>query len=98
MADEGVGGLAYSGKIMKPVAWSSNVERLRDELFERTNMRYDCCLINWFFLCRIVSSHLLCLHLLCVPQQSVGCAPPSQVCRLVCVCRSADLWDFFLRV
>ena len=48
MAEPGVGGLAYSGKIMTPVPFSRNVERLRDHLFETTNMRYDCCLINLY--------------------------------------------------
>lgn len=48
MADPGVGGLAYSGKIMAPVPLTPNVERLRDRLMELTNMRFDCCLVNWY--------------------------------------------------
>ncbi|EKX50518.1 hypothetical protein GUITHDRAFT_103750 [Guillardia theta CCMP2712] len=48
MAEEGIGGLAYSGKIMSPTPFTPAVTRVRDVLFERTNVRYDCCLINLY--------------------------------------------------
>eukprot|EP01041_Mallomonas_annulata_P008353 gene8353-17211_t len=48
MAESGVGGLAYSGKIMVPVPFSPSVTRVRDAIEEATGIRYDCCLINWY--------------------------------------------------
>jgi len=48
MAEPGVGGLAYSGKIMSPVPFSPTVTRVRDAIEEATGIRYDCCLINWY--------------------------------------------------
>mmetsp|Transcript_33847 Transcript_33847/g.52714 ORF Transcript_33847/g.52714 Transcript_33847/m.52714 type:complete len:240 (+) Transcript_33847:252-971(+) len=48
MAEDGIGSLAYSGKFMAPVPFSPSVRRIRDELFEKTNIRYDCCLINYY--------------------------------------------------
>lgn len=46
MADSGVGGLAYSGKIMSPVPFSSSIAKVRDIVEEETGIRYDCALIN----------------------------------------------------
>lgn len=48
MADEGIGGLAYSGKIMAPVPFTVNVARVRDIIEKETGIYYDCCLINWY--------------------------------------------------
>lgn len=48
MADSGVGGLAYSGKIMAPVPFTSTVAIVRDSLYDRTGIYYDCCLLNWY--------------------------------------------------
>lgn len=48
MADEGIGGLAYSGKIMAPVSFTRNVAAVRDAIEKETGIYYDCCLINWY--------------------------------------------------
>ena len=48
MADEGVGGLGYSGKIMAPVPFTRNVAAVRDAIEKHTGIYYDCCLINWY--------------------------------------------------
>jgi hypothetical protein len=48
MADEGIGGLAYSGKIMTPVPFSHNVAAVRDAIEKQSGIYYDCCLINWY--------------------------------------------------
>jgi len=48
MGDAGMGGFAYSGKIMPAVPWSPCVERLRDALEEKWGVRYDCALLNWY--------------------------------------------------
>lgn len=48
MADEGIGGLAYSGKIMAPVPFTANVAKVRDIIEKETGIYYDCCLINWY--------------------------------------------------
>jgi len=48
MAEEGIGGLAYSGKIMAPVPFSPIVTRIRDRIEEQTGIYYDCCLINLY--------------------------------------------------
>ena len=41
MADEGVGGFAYSGKVMPPEPFTPAVERLRDYLHAKCGVRYD---------------------------------------------------------
>ena len=48
MADEGIGGLAYSGKLMTPVPFTNNVALVRDAIERATGIYYDCCLINWY--------------------------------------------------
>ncbi len=48
MADDGIGGLAYSGKIMSPVPFAGCVARVRDAIEAATGVYYDCCLINWY--------------------------------------------------
>ena len=48
MADDGVGGLAYSGKIMQPVPMTPVVAAVRDALEESTGERFDCCLLNLY--------------------------------------------------
>ena len=48
MAEEGIGGLAYSGKIMAPVSFTRNVAAVRDAIEKETGIYYDCCLINWY--------------------------------------------------
>lgn len=48
MADEGIGGLAYSGKIMAPVPFTQNVAAVRDAIEKQSGIYYDCCLINWY--------------------------------------------------
>mmetsp|Transcript_14756 Transcript_14756/g.21915 ORF Transcript_14756/g.21915 Transcript_14756/m.21915 type:complete len:480 (-) Transcript_14756:11-1450(-) len=48
MADAGVGGLAYSGKIMSPQPYSPLVAAIRDRIEAATAVYYDCCLINLY--------------------------------------------------
>lgn len=48
MAEPGIGGLAYSGKIMAPVAFTPAVAALRDELMQEHGVFFDCALINWY--------------------------------------------------
>jgi len=48
MAEEGVGGLAYSGKIMAPAPMAPCVVAVRDALEKETGERFDCCLINMY--------------------------------------------------
>ncbi|XRB20964.1 Fe2OG dioxygenase domain-containing protein [Pseudoscourfieldia marina] len=48
MADEDVGGLAYSGKIMLPKPFVREVAELRDALHATYGFYSDCCLINLY--------------------------------------------------
>lgn len=48
MADEGIGGFAYSGKIMAPTAMSPGVGRLRDALYDAHGLYFDCALLNLY--------------------------------------------------
>ncbi|KAJ1489068.1 hypothetical protein T484DRAFT_1615659 [Baffinella frigidus] len=48
MADEGIGGLAYSGKIMAPTAFTPLVASVRDKLETISGIRFDCCLVNFY--------------------------------------------------
>ena len=48
MAEPGVGGLAYSGKIMSPTPFTPAVSAIRDELFEETGEMFDCALLNLY--------------------------------------------------
>ena len=48
MAASGIGGLAYSGKVMRPVPFTPTMDKLRDFVFEKTGQRYDCCLLNLY--------------------------------------------------
>lgn len=48
MADKGIGGLAYSGKIMQPVLFTPTIDRVRNFLEESTGIRYDCALLNLY--------------------------------------------------
>ena len=48
MADEGIGGLAYSGKVMAPTPFTPLVDSLRDLVFEKTGQRFDCALLNLY--------------------------------------------------
>lgn len=48
MADQGVGGLAYSGKVMPPVAFTDSVVRVRDHIHDHTGIYYDCALLNLY--------------------------------------------------
>jgi len=48
VADKGVGGLAYSGKIMNPIPLPPCIDRIRCRIEELTGIRYDCALINLY--------------------------------------------------
>ena len=48
MADEGVGGLAYSGKVMRPTPFTPTVDALRELVYEKTGQRFDCALLNLY--------------------------------------------------
>jgi alkylated DNA repair dioxygenase AlkB len=48
MADEGIGGLAYSGKVMAPTPFTPLVDSLRDLVHEKTGQRFDCALLNLY--------------------------------------------------
>jgi len=48
MADVGVGGLAYSGKVMIPTAFTPSIAKVRDFIFQKTGVYYDCCLLNLY--------------------------------------------------
>ena len=48
MADPGVGGLAYSGKVMSPTPFTPAVAKLRDWIWRRTGQRFDCALLNLY--------------------------------------------------
>ena len=48
MAEAGVGGLAYSGKIMDPQPFSPIVASIRDKVHAATGHYFDCCLINLY--------------------------------------------------
>lgn len=48
MAEAGVGGLAYSGKIMAPVPFAPCIAAVRDAIEAQTGILYDCCLINLY--------------------------------------------------
>ena len=48
MAEKGIEGLAYSGKIMRPVPFCSSVTAVRDAIEAKTGIYYDCCLINLY--------------------------------------------------
>ena len=48
MADPGVAGLAYSGKVMSPVPFTPLVDDLRAWIRERTGLRFDCALLNLY--------------------------------------------------
>jgi alkylated DNA repair dioxygenase AlkB len=46
--DEGVRDFAYSSKSMPRQEWSPLVRDVRDQLYETTFQRYDCCLLNLY--------------------------------------------------
>jgi alkylated DNA repair dioxygenase AlkB len=48
LAEPGIGGLAYSGKIMPPAPLSPSVTAARDALAAALGDRYDCCLANHY--------------------------------------------------
>ena len=48
MAEAGVGGLAYSGKIMEPQSFSPLIASIRDRVHASTGQYFDCCLINLY--------------------------------------------------
>jgi alkylated DNA repair dioxygenase AlkB len=48
MAEPGVGGLAYSGKVMSPTPFTPTVAKLRDWIWRRTGQRFDCALLNLY--------------------------------------------------
>ena len=48
MADEGVGALAYSGKLMQSVPFTPGVAAIRDAVARASGERFDCALINWY--------------------------------------------------
>ena len=48
MADPGIGGLSYSGKIMIPFPFTESIARVRDVIEAETGIYYDCCLINHY--------------------------------------------------
>ena len=48
MAEEGIEGLAYSGKVMAPTPFTPLIGRIRDELYRSTNEYYDCALLNYY--------------------------------------------------
>lgn len=48
MAEDGIGGLAYSGKVMSPAPFTPTVRRLRDSIEASTGERFDCALLNLY--------------------------------------------------
>jgi alkylated DNA repair dioxygenase AlkB len=48
MAEKGIDGLAYSGKIMIPVPFCESVKSVRDAVEQKTGHFFDCCLINYY--------------------------------------------------
>ena len=48
MADPGVGGLAYSGKVMKPAAVHARGCQTQRLIWRRTGQRFDCALLNLY--------------------------------------------------
>eukprot|EP00622_Pseudochattonella_farcimen_P006411 FR742212.1.p1 GENE.FR742212.1~~FR742212.1.p1 ORF type:complete len:261 (+),score=18.44 FR742212.1:128-910(+) len=48
MAETGIGGFVYSGKTMAPVPFTPAVRRLRDALYARQGIFYDCALLNLY--------------------------------------------------
>lgn len=48
MAEDGIGGLAYSGKIMQPTPFTPLVAAIRDQILEETGERFDCALLNLY--------------------------------------------------
>ena len=50
LAEDGIGGLAYSGKIMPPapLGRGGHVAAVRDQLLSACNLRFDCCLANLY--------------------------------------------------
>ena len=48
MAEDGIGGLAYSGKVMSPAPFTPTVRRLRDAIEASTGERFDCALLNLY--------------------------------------------------
>jgi alkylated DNA repair dioxygenase AlkB len=46
--DDGVPDFVYSSKSMPRQEWSPLVRDVRDQLFEKTLQRYDCCLLNLY--------------------------------------------------
>ena len=48
MAEDGIGGLAYSGKVMSPAPFTPTVRKLRDAIEASTGERFDCALLNLY--------------------------------------------------
>jgi len=48
MAEPGIGGLSYSGKIMSPSPFVDCITKVRDAIDAATGIYYDCCLINYY--------------------------------------------------
>eukprot|EP00873_Tetraselmis_striata_P040865 jgi/Tetstr1/461129/TSEL_006268.t1 len=48
MAEAGIGGLAYSGKIMQPVPFTPLVRKIRDQVHDATAQYFDCALLNLY--------------------------------------------------
>ena len=48
MAEEGIGGLAYSGKVMSPAPFTPTIRALRDAIEASTGERFDCALLNLY--------------------------------------------------
>lgn len=46
--DDNVAGFAYSGKVMKRKNFSPLVENVRNMLYQKTGVSYDCCLLNLY--------------------------------------------------
>ena len=48
MAESGIGGMQYSGKVMNPKKIVPSVRRIRDIVENTTGQYFDCCLINLY--------------------------------------------------
>jgi len=48
LAEPGIGGLSYSGKLMPPAPLPARVAAARDGLAAAFGERYDCALCNWY--------------------------------------------------
>ena len=48
MAEDGIGGLAYSGKVMSPTPFTPTIAKLRNLIEAETGEYFDCALLNLY--------------------------------------------------